>query len=75
MRYTTFSLIASVAALTAAAGPAFADCNAKADIEAAFTKQLTGKGWRHVIKSTDADGQPQKKSTSSSIRTACTARS
>ena len=51
MRSTTFSLIASVA-VAVMAGPANADCNAKAEIEAAFTKQLTSKGWHQIITST-----------------------
>lgn len=59
MRLTTLSLMAFAAAAVVA-GPALADCNAKADIEAAFTKQLTSKGWRSAITSTDADGQPQE---------------
>ena len=60
MRFTILSLMALTASFVAGSGVVRAECTSKADIEAAYTKQMTGKGWRHVITSTDADGQPQE---------------
>jgi len=53
-------LIALLTGATAALSPAMAECDGRADVEAAFVKQATSKGWRSVIISKDANGAPQE---------------
>jgi hypothetical protein len=53
-------LIALLTSATAALSPAMAECDGRADIEAAFVKQATSKGWRSVITSKDANGASQE---------------
>lgn len=56
----SFFVAAAVAAVLGLAPAARAECSGKADVEGAFIKQVTGKGWRSVITSTDAEGQSQE---------------
>ena len=58
MRVTLTALTIALAAL---ASPALADCNGKAEVEAAFKKRLSeAKAWRTEIRSKDVEGGSQE---------------